>query len=359
MLKETIFYVLIALIIILVIYKYNENKSNNSSNTTEEFEASYDNIIYDDQEQGNVRNYEIDEWYAEQKRNKNKKTKNNKNKKNNSKYSTNNNQNINNDYFNRCQFHSDYIDVLDSFKNISAGKQIFNINNFPCTTEKDIDITKVGEIVDNFINDLKENVMDTDYVTRENTLSWQSALPHQKYTDGFEKVRKHLGLPEKLYKDPILKTEIKLEEYSNIVKCETDTDVRYSVNIIISRNKSKDKLSATVKFVYDKKNPTSIIVEDININGFILYEQVGKSYEDVNKFYDFKSLDNNNMFESNDVMKELDYKLQVRNKLMQEQIDNLNPDDKYMHMSINPNEYAAYDNVQTIYEDVYGEKHFE
>jgi hypothetical protein len=269
-------------------------------------------------------------------------------------------QMVNDEYFNATQFHYDYVDVIDAFNDIAPNnKQLFNINNVPCITTKNVDVEIVEEIVNNFIEELKENIVNNIYVVRENTLSWQSSLPRQKYTDGFEKVQKGLGLPEKLYNDNVLKTKIYLIEFSDIVKYETEIEVKYTTYVLIGRDKSKDKIFIKVSFMYDKKQPKSIIIENINILGYTSKNGTNNMYADVNNYYNFDSLDDNNMLNSEDIMKELEYKYKIREKLMQEQVDNMHPDDKYTHMNIDPYQYDSYKEIQTIYEDVYGEKYFE
>ena len=48
----------------------------------------------------------------------------------------------------------------------------------------------------------------------------------------------------------------------------------------------------------------------------------------------------------------------IREKLMQEQIDNLHPDDKDAHMYIKPEDYESYKTTQTIYDDILGDEKF-
>jgi hypothetical protein len=275
------------------------------------------------------------------------------------KYENSNKEIINNEYFNATQYHGDYLDVINAFNTLSPNnKQIFNINNDFCKTTKNVDVEKVGVIVDDFIKELQEHIANNN-ISKENVTSWQTVLPRQKYNDGFEKVRKSLGLPEKLYNDNVVNTKIYLVEYSDIVKYETNNEVKYSTYILIGRKQSKDKIFIKVSFMYDKKLPNNIIIENINILGYISKRGTDKMYEDINNYYNFDNLDENNMLKTDNIMEELEYKYKIREKLMQEQVENMHPDDKYTHMSIDPYKYDSYKETQTIYKDIYGDKKFE
>jgi len=66
--------------------------------------------------------------------------------------------------FIEAMFHSDYMDVITSFNNLSPNqRQIFNINNVPCKVTKDSDITKVGEIIGDFIESLNDDIQECSF----------------------------------------------------------------------------------------------------------------------------------------------------------------------------------------------------
>lgn len=285
---------------------------------------------------------------------------------------------VDSEYFVDNKFNQDYIDVinaLQTFENISPnGKHLFNPNNIPVITTKDkkdnhcyneniknfnfIEIGKLGIMCDNFITTLQETMNETTHLQRESLYKWET-LPEQNYKDGFEEVQDVLGLPTKLYTKNVIGTDIKLDEFSNIVKYETENEINYKADLLISRKKSRDKMLVRVSFVIDKIHPDKVIVENTNVVGYVLERKLSKSYMNINNKYNFDNLDNNNMLDISKIMDELEYKYKINEQIMQDKIENLDPDDRFAHMRIDPTKYKSYLATQTIYEDVYGEKHFE
>lgn len=338
--KSEYIIVIVFLVIVVILYEYNKRKEN--------FVSKLD--IY-----GNSRNIDLNNWYKI-KNTLNKMEMKNKIKEKQQYYK---HKNYETEEYTEGQFHQDYIDVIDAFSQMAPNnKQLFNINNYPCKTTKDQDIEYVRGVVGEFIDAVNEIIYDKVNVERANVQTWKPLL-EQKYNDGFQKVQKELGLPEKLYNASVAYTKIKFVEFSNIFKYEIEDEVKYVVEVVISREESPDKMLFKLHFIYNKALPENIITERINVEGFISRRGTDAIYNDINDYYKFDSLDDHNMLNIDDIMGELDYKYKVRTKLMQDRVNNLHPDDKYMHMYIDPEDYATYENVQTIYDDVYGKFPFD
>lgn len=271
---------------------------------------------------------------------------------------------VNDQFFTTTQFHQDYIDVINSFNDYDGiaphAKQLFNINNVPVIIKKNVDVDKVGQMVNDFIIEINKKIKQNSSIYDNATVdNWRNIKYKQKYKDGFQEVQKSLGLPETLYNDPIKETRVYLIQYSDITRYATENEMRYVVYVILGRELSRDQMLVKVNFIEDYKMPRNIIIENIDIIGFIAVRAVGLQYVDINNYYNFDSLEDNNMIDINKLMNELEYKRQIKTQLMQERIGDLHPDDKYTHMQIEPNKYQSFKNTRTIYEDIYGEKHFE
>ncbi len=276
------------------------------------------------------------------------------------------NSGINDRFFTPCKFHNDYIDVLNALNKYDGisphDKQLFNINNIPVTIDKNIknneEINKVGLMIDNFIDELNEKIVNIQNETSHYTTNGWNNKYEQTYEDPFRKFRKSLGLPETLYNDEVKGTKIYLHKFFNIDKYQTEQEIKYIVHVIIKRDMSDDALLLKISFVIDKSNPTNVIIENIDIVGSISNRVISQEYADVNNFYNFESLNENNMVNIGNVMNELAYKHLIRQKLANEQIENLEENDRIMHNSINPYDYQSYKNTRTIYNDILGDKKF-
>lgn len=257
-------------------------------------------------------------------------------------------------------FNMDYIDINEEYNNLTQNnKVIFNNDEIEYTISTNID-EEEKYIIDKMVKDFIDNINNrlTGINIDFNNISIWKNTSRQEYEDGFEKVRKELGIPEKLYNEGIKGTKINLIEYSNITKYETDKEVKYIVDVKIGRDKSKIEQIIKIHFTFKKNDIKNVVIEKINILGYVSKVYVKQVYQDINNYYDFKNLDDNNLFDSKNIIKELDTKYMIREKLMQEQIDNLHPDDKDAHMYINPEEYESYKTTQTIYDDILEDEKF-
>lgn len=130
--------------------------------------------------------------------------------------------------FIEAQFHPDYMDVTTSFNNLSPNqRQIFNINNIPCKVTRDTDVSVVGEIVGDFITSINEDVKKNVPLRHTPNSGWDEVLPEYTEMSGWEKVQASLGLPTSLYNKPVMNTSVSLVRFSDIVKYETESEIKY------------------------------------------------------------------------------------------------------------------------------------
>lgn len=274
---------------------------------------------------------------------------------------------LNDQFFTSCQFHKDYIDVLNAFNDYDGlsphDKQLFNINNIPVEINKNVkgsqEVAKIYQMINNFIKEINDKIVDSQQASNHYTANgWNLKYEQDNSNDPFRKFRRSLDLPESLYNDEVKGTKISLNKFFGITKYTTEQEMKYIVHILLNRELADDSLLVKVSFVINKKQPNNVIIENIDVIGVISTRKVAAEYSEVNKFYNFDSLDENNMINTGDLMNELAYKHLIRQKLANEQIDNLDENDRIMHNHINPYDYQSYKNTRTIYNDIQGEKKF-
>jgi hypothetical protein len=266
--------------------------------------------------------------------------------------------------FVEAQFHQDYLDVITSFGNISSGnRQIFNVNNIPCKVTHNIDIVDVGKIVEQFIEELNNDIEKNVPLMHTPNSGWDEFMPDRTVESGWDKVQHALGLPSSLFNKPVMNSHVDLVQFSDVVKYETESEIKYKCKIIISKQKVHDKLVIQCEFVLPKgmtNNATHVIPESINILGFLTIHGMGVDRVPMDNLYNFDSLEQNNMLDGKTISKELMNKFSLRQKVMQERVDNMDIDtqEKY-YETPSLAEYNSYKNTQTIFDDMFHEKKFE
>ncbi len=262
-----------------------------------------------------------------------------------------------------AQYHSDYMDVMSAFNDITPNqRQIFNVNNIPCKVTKNVDISKVSEIVNDFIQELNEDISKNVSLIHTANSSWTEPLPEYNTESGWQKFQTSLGLPGSLYNKPKMRTKVRLVKFSDIVKYETENEIRYICHIVISKDKVKDNLVIKVSFVFPKKvikkENFAIVLEDISVLGYLTTQGLGLDRAPLDDYYYFDSLEDDNMITGKTVVNEMKNKYNVRQAIMQERIDGMDSDvqDKYRGTP-SPTEYDSYKMTQTIFDDMYDDMH--
>lgn len=263
--------------------------------------------------------------------------------------------------FIEAQFHQDYMDVITSFNNIAPNqRQIFNINNVPCKVTKNADKNIVGEIVRNFINELNADISKNVPLVHTANSGWDELLPEHCGESGWEKQMKSLGLPTSLYNKPKLRTHVKLANFSNITKYETENEVKYTCCVTIAKKHVNDDLVIKISFVLPKNGTTknndngyAVILEEIFVLGFSTRQGLGTDRSPLDDYYYFDSLEKNNMLSGKQISRELMNKYDTRQKVMQERINGMEVDvqEKYDETP-SPIEYDSYKLTNTIFDDM-------
>lgn len=266
-------------------------------------------------------------------------------------------------YFTPTLFHPDYVDVINVLNSManSPNTVIFNKDGKRTTiigaNENEINI--IGDVIEKFIDNVNEKIIKQPKTISQilNVNKWENR-PEESYPDGFEEVRSDLGLPKKLYNSSVSGNSVELIEYSDIIveKVIETGEEEFSCDVNIKRNRTRDNMIFRIKFVIEDNK---VIVDSIDIIGFNNSRDTSEEYNAVDKFYDYKSLNKHNITAVGDILSEMKDKYIIREKLMQDNIDNLHPEDKLMNMRINPYQYESFKATRTIYDDIWEKPTFE
>lgn len=266
-------------------------------------------------------------------------------------------------YFTPTLFHPDYVDVINVLNSMtnSPNTVIFNKDGKKTTiinaSENEINI--IGDVIEKFIDNVNEKIIKQPKTISQilNVNKWENR-PEESYPDGFEEVRSDLGLPKKLYNSSVSGNSVELVEYSDIIveKVIDSDEEEFSCDVNIKRNGTRDNMIFRIKFVIEDNK---VIIDSIDIIGFNNSRDTSEEYNAVDKFYDYKSLNKHNITAVGDILSEMKDKYIVREKLMQDNIDNLHPEDKLMNMRINPYQYESFKVTRTIYDDIWEKPIFE
>ena len=266
-------------------------------------------------------------------------------------------------YFTPTLFHPDYVDVINVLNSMtnSPNTVIFNkdVKRTTNINASENEINIIGDVIEKFIDNVNEKIIKQPKTISQilNVNKWENR-PEESYPDGFEEVRSDLGLPKKLYNSSVSGNSVELVEYSDIIveKVIDSEEEEFSCDVNIKRNGTRDNMIFRIKFVIEDNK---VIIDSIDIIGFNNSRDTSEEYNAVNKFYDYKSLNKHNITAVGDILSEMKDKYIIREKLMQDNIDNLHPEDKLMNMRINPYQYESFKVTRTIYDDIWEKPTFE
>lgn len=265
--------------------------------------------------------------------------------------------------FIEAMFHKDYMDVLTSFGNLSPNRQIFNINNVPCKVTYNDDIQIISDIIYDLITSINDDIAKNVPLTHTVSSGWDEQLPENMSESGWEKVQKQLGLPPSLYNKPVMNTRVSLVRFSNAIKYETDSEVKYKCNVVVRKNKVRDKLVFCAEVVIPKGlfgGSQNVVIETLTMLGYLTEQGLGTDRLPTDDLYYFDCLEENNMITGKTVVNELMSKYNIKRKLMQERIDGMDVDVQDIHNNVpSPAEYDTYKVTQTIFDDIKHEQKYE
>lgn len=268
-----------------------------------------------------------------------------------------------NTIFTPTLFHPDYVDVINVIHSMtnSPNTRVFNKDNKRTSVVKgdEDEINMIGDVVEKFVENVNNKLIEQPKHISEvlNINRWDNQ-PEQSFVDGFEKVRSSLGLPKKLYNTSVSGNSVELVNYSDVIveKVMDEDNEEYSCDITIRRDGSRDKMIFRFKFIIEDNR---VIIDGIDIIGFDNERDVSEEYNAINDFYDYKSLNKHNITPVGDILSEMKDKYLVKEKMMQDNIDNLHPEDKLMNMRINPYQYESFKATRTVYDDIWEKPLFE
>lgn len=263
----------------------------------------------------------------------------------------NNKENKLKSYFTSIQFHTDYRDVITAFNDLTINKSCFNNSNetvdyTSCKNEEVNDL--INEFIIELNKDIKYNVADY----RNASTGWDEPLPQHKVKSGWEKMQEELGLPTSLYEEPTARSPVKLILIDRTEKYITKDEIKYVCTIIIQKLNTDDQMIVKISFIKNNNN-NDIIIEEIFIIGYLTDEGTPKDGNVNDQWYNFKSLNKNDITSDKMIMKELIKKYQDKHEDDIKFTKSLDPESKAFHDGLRDvSTYNSFKNTRSIYEDL-------
>lgn len=236
---------------------------------------------------------------------------------------------LNSHEFVSIKFNNDYRDVysLINNMNLSNGKN-FNIQNLPVryTVEKK---DKIINLINHFIYLFNDQINKLPQFLNHNSL-WNEPLVEKSVESGWNKFRLSIGLNESLYDKPAQKNNIKLIDILEVHKYKTRKEIKYEIKLLVSKKNVNDKAIINTVFIKNITDPY-IYIEDISINGFLIQKDNIEinEYNNINEtFYNFNELNKNSFVDTSIISNELLKRQNMRHKLNENWINNLDLNDK-------------------------------
>jgi hypothetical protein len=192
---------------------------------------------------------------------------------------------------------------------------------------------------------------------------------------GWEQSQRALGLPVSLYEKPACKCNVRLIKIDFVQKYETDDEIKYSVVMILQKDNVDDQMVIQVGFVQDKrpmndennffinaKIDMKIVIEEAFIKGFLSnggpdagLQAAGKDQ----KFYDFDTMEINNMTDPKEIQRILMEKYQIKTQEMEQRNAMLDEEGRAFHRTL-PSlyDFSNVKGTRTIFDDFNKERVF-
>lgn len=227
-------------------------------------------------------------------------------------------------YFIDKQFHEDYRDTVTAFDHLlEYDKPKFNKACLPVsyTTVNKIEIKGLLKAFLKMLNnEIIKNVHN--YVTVDD--GFQNSMPNPTVKSGWERQLENLGLPGDLFKNK-LKSKIKIIKVDKVEKVESDSQVKYTVYMIIQKLNVSDQMVVKISFVLDRsdlnidrdffKNKKSVdlnvTLDNVFVIGYMSNFSFGVNNERTD-FYTFEKTENTNILDQKEILKQLKKKYNDR-----------------------------------------------
>lgn len=266
------------------------------------------------------------------------------------------------------QFHNDYRDVITGINNIvPQKKQLFNVANTPVKYSEP-EPKEVSNLVKDFVKTVNENIKTQVPNQRNPNSGWDEAIPDPNVKSGWDTVQESLGLVPSLWNKPSGKTHIKLIDVSYVQKYETEDEIKYTCDIILQKVGVNDQMVLKVSFVIDKsvlhdennfflsKNiEMRVTIEDVHIQGYLSREGTDARLifdNDVDKFFDYDKMEQNNMTDPRLIQKTLMDKYKQRTLEMEQRNATLDEEGQAFHRELpHMYDFSNIAGTQTIFDD--------
>lgn len=272
-----------------------------------------------------------------------------------------------NPYVNNIQFHTDYRDILTAFGNlVPSQKQLFNIANIPVTVTHNVrQDTDLKYMIHDFMDTLNDEVATEKSWYRGANTGWDEALPDPHMESGWDRQQKALGLPASLYEEPKRPSKVKLVKVLKITKYESDSEIKYTILLVIQKLNVSDQMILQASFIQNKlsedckdnngKFQRQLIIEELTVIGFLSnYGEDNDQYKAHNNFYNFDSLEHTQMIDDKKIAAELLKKYQEKTDEVDYRISMLNNEDREHYNIPNLSNYDSYKVTTTIFDDMKG-----
>jgi len=229
-------------------------------------------------------------------------------------------------YFIDKQFHEDYRDTVTAFDHLlEYDKPKFNKACLP-VTYTETNKSEIKQLLKSFLkmlnNEIENNVHN--YVTVDD--GFQNSMPNPTVRSGWERQLENLGLPGELFRTK-LKSKIKIIKVDKVEKVESDSQVKYTVYMIIQKLNVSDQMVVKISFVMDRqdlnvdrdffKNDTqshidlNVTLDEVSVIGYMSNFSFGVNNNRTD-FYTFEKTENSNIIDQKEIFKQLKEKYNQR-----------------------------------------------
>lgn len=227
-------------------------------------------------------------------------------------------------YFIDKQFHEDYRDTITAFDHLlEYDKPKFNKACLPVSYTV-VDKTEVKALLKSFLKMLNNEITNNvhNYVTVDD--GFQNSMPNPTVKSGWERQLENLGLPGDLFKQK-LKSKIKIIKVDKVEKVESDSQVKYTVFMIVQKLNVSDQMVVKISFVLDridlnydrdfmkteKSVDLNVTLDDVFVIGYMSNFSFGVNNNRTD-FYTFEKTEQTDILDQKEIFKQLKKKYNDR-----------------------------------------------
>jgi hypothetical protein len=171
-------------------------------------------------------------------------------------------------------------------------------------------------------NEIQNNVHN--YVTVDD--GFQNSMPNPTVKSGWERQLENLGLPGDLFRTK-LKSKIKIIKVDKVEKVESDSQVKYTVYMIIQKLNVSDQMVVKISFVMDRQDlnvdrdffkndqqtqvDLNVTLDEVSVIGYMSNFSFGVNNNRTD-FYTFEKTENSNILDQKEIFRQLKNKYETR-----------------------------------------------